>query len=324
MYSYTVCDMLDSMLVGCLYDEWQETVYKNPTMSIDERNDLFVSLSNEYGLSSYTEYEWTMVPHNFESPMYYISYAVSAAAALDLWKQSLTDRDGAIDRYMRLSASYDYGFRDTLNELGFDDIFEETSISSLCEAIRSYYYCGYDDISSEDWYFTAVRSTYDYLDNNSSEHFRPNDNATRIETANTIGRLFESSGNTIPDAQSAFNDDGGSKYVAWAADKGIIKGYNENTFGSSDTITREQAAAIIYRYCGGSSADDAFTPITAFNDSALISDWAYDAASWVCENSIFIGEPSENGEYSFDPQGTLTRAELAQIMTRVDKYMETQ
>lgn len=139
----TLCDILYAVLAGCLEDEFQQAIYSQPDMSLEEMNRLYEQLNREYfgdevnflyGLS------WVAINHTFESPLYYISYAVSAAAAFQLWELSLTDRSAALDAYaFLLQADNDLTFRQALTDAGLSDPLSAESIDSLCDALISYF-----------------------------------------------------------------------------------------------------------------------------------------------------------------------------------------
>lgn len=136
--------ILYSVIDGCLYDEFQNAVYAaDHEMTVEEVNQLFRRLSEEYGYTYYdTEdvaYDWVDVPHTFSSPMYYISYGTSALSALEIWTIALEDRQAGIDKYMELTT---YGLSTTYCELlekcGLKSIFEEGTIQEIAQAVSSY------------------------------------------------------------------------------------------------------------------------------------------------------------------------------------------
>ncbi len=90
-------------------------------------------------------------------------------------------------------------------------------------------------------------------------------------------------------------------------------GPGDGTFGPEESVTREQFAALLFRYALLKNLDlSARTDLNAFSDGGAVSDWAQDAMSWACAKGILTGRPS--GE--LDPKGTATRAEAAAILMR--------
>lgn len=138
----TISNMVTSVLDGCMYDEFQEEVYANPERSLEEVNRLFKDISEEYGYF-YEEGEeeswfWVEIPHTFQSPMYYISYATSALSALDLWLRSLEDWDGAVETYLELSAmGMSRPYRETVEAVGLRDIFRGRTVEELAEGVEA-------------------------------------------------------------------------------------------------------------------------------------------------------------------------------------------
>ncbi len=132
-YWATISNMVSSVLEGCMYDEFQTAVY--------EVNRLFKDISEEYGYSyegdGEESYFWVEITHNFQSPMYYISYATSALSALDLWLISLEDWDTAVDIYLDLAAmGLSQPYRETVEAVGLRDIFHERTMRLLADGIQ--------------------------------------------------------------------------------------------------------------------------------------------------------------------------------------------
>lgn len=116
----------------------------------------------------------------------------------------------------------------------------------------------------------------------------------------------------------AFGDVDNSQWyaegVAWAEENGIVNGYGNGQFGPGDSITREQAAVMLWRYAGSPAAMDREL---RFADADEASDWAVDALCWATENGILNGKAGG----ILDPAGQATRAEAAQMLKN---FMERQ
>lgn len=320
LYMERLFSMIYAILQGCLFDEWQEAVYKNPDASIEDINTLFGELALQYGLIV-SSTDWMYVPHNFEQPVYYISYAVSAAAALDLWMQSIADYDGAVDRYMRLTVAEQGDFRETLKNAGFDDIFDESQMIKIAGTLESFYKGGYEDVTSDSWYVESARFTKPFFDNGENDTlFRPEEPATRREAADTIGALNAYTTGVEAAGTTEFEDAKNSPLISWAADNGIITGYNSTTFGSDDTLTREQAVTILYRYCvhEGLTAEPVYAidEWDTLSDFRMVSDWAKDAFKWALNSGIIKGRADADGLH-FAPQSPVKRAELAKMISNL-------
>ena len=141
--SAVLYSILDSVLDGCLYDEFQTAAYQNPEMTVEELNALFKELSEDYGYSydSGTEEDpaWVENAHNFQNPLYFISYAASALSALDLWFLYLDHPREAKEVYLELSAlSLSLPYMAAVEEVGLRDIFDGETVPALAEALEDH------------------------------------------------------------------------------------------------------------------------------------------------------------------------------------------
>ncbi|MBQ1363015.1 MAG: S-layer homology domain-containing protein, partial [Oscillospiraceae bacterium] len=104
------------------------------------------------------------------------------------------------------------------------------------------------------------------------------------------------------------------KAVNWAAEAGVVKGTSETTFSPDDPITREQLAAILYRYA--QSKGEGFTGMWAFPldfpDAADVSEYAYEAMCWMTMHGIITG--MDDGTLA--PKDNATRAQIATMFMR--------
>ena len=92
-------------------------------MTVAQVNEAYASIQSDYGLRvtrKSDSYQWMNVSHNFESPYYYISYATSALASVQIWSRSQVDRDAAVALYNELveRGAYNVGYCDLLSEVG--------------------------------------------------------------------------------------------------------------------------------------------------------------------------------------------------------------
>ena len=136
-------NILDSILDGCLYDEFQTAAYQNPEMTAEELNRLFKALSEDYGYSYGPGVDadpaWVENAHNFQNPLYFISYATSALSALDLWFLYLDRPREAKETYLELSAlSLSLPYMAAVEEVGLRDIFEPETVPALAETLEAY------------------------------------------------------------------------------------------------------------------------------------------------------------------------------------------
>ncbi len=133
---------LGSIVDGCLFDEFQRRIYDDPAMSLEDINRLYGELCVEYG--EYDEpgedYYWVYISHNFDSPLYYISYAASSLAALQLWDQSRGGYDAAVVHYMDIvrAGAYDKGYLQVMKEAGLRSFREEGAVADICQPVLDY------------------------------------------------------------------------------------------------------------------------------------------------------------------------------------------
>ena len=174
----------------------------------------------------------------------------------------------------------------------------------------------FHDVTEGDWFYDAVRYAYEngLMDGVGDNLFAPNSETTRAQLVTILYRL---AGEPEPGGDSGFADvAAGTWYtdaVAWAAENGIVNGVSDTEFAPGEDITREQLAAILYRYAayqgyGVSQRAD----LLGFGDAESISGYAQEALSWAHAQGLVLG--FEDG--SLRPQGTASRAQIAAVLMR--------
>lgn len=139
-------NLLDSIVQGCLQDEFQQLSYaaaKDHKLTVKELNELACRLYNEYGLETQPGakeiYSWVEIPHTYESPFYYISYATSAVNALDILSISQEDYREAADTYMRLTAlPMDIPYQQALEQVGLHNTFDADTLQFIGQGVAEY------------------------------------------------------------------------------------------------------------------------------------------------------------------------------------------
>ena len=169
----------------------------------------------------------------------------------------------------------------------------------------------FTDVAEGDWYHDAVAYCWEngIMDGTSGTAFAPNLLLNRAMMAQV---LYNLAGGT-PAAAAGFPDVAASAWYAdavnWAAANGYVTGYDNGSYGPEDNLTREQMAAILYRYAGSPAPAGS---LDGFADAASASDYAVDALRWAVGEGLLTGK--DGGR--LDPTGTASRAELAQILAR--------
>lgn len=117
-----------ALIDGCLEDAFQQFAYSEDGITLERLNEAYGRLCAEYGLDliGIEARSWTQIPHTFQSPYYYISYATSMVAALELYALAQTDAQAAQRTYRAvLHRENGAGFRETLRAAGLSDPFAE-------------------------------------------------------------------------------------------------------------------------------------------------------------------------------------------------------
>ena len=173
----------------------------------------------------------------------------------------------------------------------------------------------FTDVKENDWFYDSVKYAYenDLMKGISNTEFAPDSDVTRAMFVTVIYRME----NEPQTGKCAFTDvESGSYYenaVAWANENGIVSGISEECFAPNEPITREQMAAIIYRYAAFKGYDITTSSNTSYTDNDNISDYAKDAVIWAAEKFVMTG----NTDGSFAPKANTTRAQVASVFMRM-------
>lgn len=176
----------------------------------------------------------------------------------------------------------------------------------------------FTDVKSGNWFYDAVKYAYaqGLMTGTSATTFAPNETMNRAMIVTVLYRLEKSPAVT---GASKFTDvPAGQWYsdaVAWAAANKIVNGYDETTFGPMNAVTREQMAAILFRYEQVKGLENVTLEenLNRFPDQNKISAYAIPALQWAVGQKIING----NADGTLDPTGTATRAQVAQIFTNL-------
>ena len=169
----------------------------------------------------------------------------------------------------------------------------------------------YTDVSWDHWAYTAIKRMYTrgLMVGVNETTFAPSQEMSRAMLATVLYRM---SGETA-EADSSFRDVSSSAYyvaaVSWASSEGIVNGTGANAFSPNASITREQLAAMLYRYAGEPSVS---ADLSAYTDTVDISPYASKAVEWCVAKGILSGKSATR----LAPQDTATRAECAAMLQR--------
>ena len=173
----------------------------------------------------------------------------------------------------------------------------------------------FGDVKDRDWFYASVKFAYEsgLMKGISDAEFSPDADVTRAMFVTILYRIEKE-----PQAGSSVFIDitGGSYYaqaVAWASANGIISGVSKDRFAPNEPITREQMAAILYRYASFKGYDTKASENAAYPDEGAISDYAKEAIRWAADKSLMTG----NANGSFAPKSNATRAQAAAVFMRM-------
>ena len=168
------------------------------------------------------------------------------------------------------------------------------------------------DIAPDAWYKDAVQYAYDngLMTGVSATEFAPEQTTTRAMIVSILARL-----EGVESAEAAgfadVDDDWYATAVNWAANVGVVNGYEDNTFRPNTAITREQLAAILMNYAAYKGEDVSNrADLTSYTDQP--STWAEEAMQWAVAEGLLTGVTAD----TLQPQGAATRAQVAAILQR--------
>jgi uncharacterized repeat protein (TIGR02543 family) len=202
-----------------------------------------------------------------------------------------------------------YTFEKANSQNTVEVIFEKESENA--EGVANF-----TDVSPTDWFYEAVKYVNEkgLMVGVGEDEFAPAAEITRGMLITIIYRLENPDTNTPPlNFTDVPSGEWFSDAVAWGAANGIINGYGDGQFGPKDVITREQFAAILYRYTQWKNIDtNKTTGIGNYADANEVSNWALPAIDWAVAEGLMMGR----SETTLVPLGTATRAEAATLLMR--------
>ena len=235
-----------------------------------------------------------------------VTITVKPDEGYELDKLTVTGKDGDS---IKLTDKGDgkYTFKMPASKVEVEAVF--TAIETEPEQPES---LPFTDVSSGEWYYDAVAYVYEkgLMDGTSAVTFDPGAVLTRAMTAQVLWNL---AGSPAAPGGAGFTDVAADAWYAgavnWAAAQGIVAGYDTGAFGPEDAVTREQLAAMLYRYAG---TPEPTGGLDGFADKDAASGYAADALCWAVGEGLLTGK--DGGR--LDPAGTATRAEVAVILMR--------
>lgn len=174
----------------------------------------------------------------------------------------------------------------------------------------------FDDVDSSQWYHAYVDYVVDHsvMNGVGGDAFQPNASLTR---AMMVQILYNLEGRPVSVSHMRFTDvSSGSWYkdaIDWASEVGVVKGYSDTIFAPGDRMTREQMAAMLYRYANFKGYDTtARTTLSGFSDAGRVSAYAEIPMQWAAATMLVQGM----GDGTLGAGGNATRAQIATVLMR--------
>lgn len=211
-----------------------------------------------------------------------------------------------------------------LGGVGFWEISQDDGgelIAAASGAFRSTWDNPFRDVAPGAWYEEAVQYVYEagLMQGTTGSTFSPDRTSNRGMIAAILYRLEGSPRAGTPPFTDVAADSYCTDAVAWAEQQGIVRGFDDGTFRPEGRITRQQLAAILFRYTeyrGADTADRA--DLSRFSDSAAVADYAREALAWAVSAGLIQGR----SDGTLDPSGSATRAQTAVILQRLETLLE--
>ena len=216
-------------------------------------------------------------------------------------------------------SAYRYGY--TFDGWYADEALTQRVTSVTLDADKTVYAAWtrnrfFEDVTIADWFYDDVMFVCGrgVMQGVSDTRFGPHLTATRAMMATILWRM---EGSPAPTAEARFTDVRSGQWyseaVAWTAQSGVYTGYADGSFRPNDSITREQLAAILYRYAGSPAASS--SALNGFADQSAVSSYAVTAMQWAVGNGIITGV-STNGRTTLSAKNNATRAQVSVMLHR--------
>lgn len=219
---------------------------------------------------------------------------------------------------VRVGYRFDGWYRDVDRQIPWDFAKDSVAVNLHLYAkwVRDHTVSKYLDVKTSDWFFADVEyvSANGLMDGVGNGLFAPAQNTSRAMIVTILWRL---EGKPAAAGQMTFADVSYGQWyteaIRWASEKGIVTGYSAEAFGPNDVITREQMAAILYRYAAAKGYDTTNkADLNRFGDYNSVSAWARDAMAWANASGLINGMPGD----LLVPQGQANRCQTAAILHR--------
>ena len=286
------------------------------TMTAAQKSTL-AGMKNAAALEAYFVSNGTRI-HDFKGGSVELIIPYRAEGAIRAW---FLKEDGTREP---VSARYDKENAQLILHHFSHYVIEELDSSAaytVCAKDDSCPLGAFGDLTAAAWYHDGVHYCLEngLMRGVSGGKFLPDGSTTRAQLVTILWRLEGSPETT---GAAGFGDTAGGAWyteaVCWAAGCGVVKGYDNGRFGPDDAVTREQMAAILYRYAQHKGYDVSAgndTNILSFDDAFAVSEYAIPAMQWACGSGMVRGI-AQKGGMLLAPRDTTTRAQTATLLMR--------
>lgn len=309
---------------ACVVDAFEQFVFSTENLTYEALNAKFAELCETYHIP-WNATTWTQIPHIYRSPGYYISYAVSAVSALEVWMKYEENEEIGIATYLAAVDACDDGYLRLLEKANLRNPFYSSDlISEISDMIEKTFGIMVDTYGH--WAeagidrFTRAGVVTGYPSKDGTMYFRPEQSVTRAEFVKLLYGICTDE-KIRPVSESKFSDVPANAwyapYVAWGVEEGLISGVSETEFAPNQTISRQDMAVLLNRYLVWSKKSVRNGESVSFADQAQISGYARNAVEALRRAKILNGMP--NG--TFLPKGTVTRAAAVTALCNAYDYI---
>lgn len=176
----------------------------------------------------------------------------------------------------------------------------------------------FSDVKKKSWFKDAVDFVLNegLMDGMGDGKFAPDASTERAQLVTILWRLAGSPDVTDATPFTDLKQDWYKTAVAWAYKNNIVKGITDTEFGPNEPVTRQQIAAILYRYCEFAGIDVTARAELDFIDASKVQAYAVDYMKWAFAEGLITGTKDKMGVFKLDPKGDATRAQIATILMR--------
>ncbi len=214
----------------------------------------------------------------------------------------------------------------TVQRVDDDTVFLTVRYGRLSHRLEGLPPLQFEDVPEEKWYAAEVSEATQLglVNGVSATRFEPEASASRAMVLTLLYRAQGCPSASAPEFDDVESGRWFTDAVGWGAGNGIVLGFEDNTFRPDEAVTREQVAAILYRYASFCGYDTGKTAeLSGFDDAASVSGWADEAVRWAVAAGLLNGT-KERGKLLLDPQGGATRAQIAALLCRLLRAYPTE